>query len=84
MSCDGDVNIMINELLSSMRRYARERNEEARRGFCSVKFATSLFQCYSESMINALRIIGRETDSRTIKEEAKHLLSLIHQGKTFA
>lgn len=72
--------MMINELLGSLRRYARERKEDVRRGACSAKFALSLFQCYSESMMNALRILGRDTDVSAIKNEAKQLCSLICKG----
>jgi hypothetical protein len=71
---------MINELLGSLRCYARERREEVRRGACSAKFALLLFQCYSESMMNALSILGRDTDVRTIQHEAKQLCSLIYKG----
>jgi hypothetical protein len=75
---------MINDLLSSLRKYARERNEEVRRGGCSATFAISLFQCYSDSMITALRIIGRDTDIRAIKSETTHLCASMYKRNDIA
>ncbi|MGX9416238.1 hypothetical protein ACXJY6_12165 [Vibrio sp. RC27] len=75
---------MLNELLSSMRHYALERTNDVKRGACSAKFAASLFQCYSDSMINALSLIGKETDIQAMKAEAKALYKSIYKDSNFA
>lgn len=69
---------MLKQLLCSLQQFARKKENEVKKGFCTREFATSLIQSYASSMIKALIIINRAAYTRKIQFEADKLCVRIH------
>lgn len=69
---------MLKQLLCSLQRFARMKENEVKKGFYTSEFAAALIQSYTRSMIKALVIIDRESYIRKVQTEADKLCVTIY------